>query len=226
MIDFLRRPAGRWTVRLLGLALGWVLATQAFGMAWDGDGHAFLVAMLLIVVVAIAYAIDQIIVLALSFVPPAGGAGGEPSFSGPIPPLSQAKLAQVRRMHKVLVTAGVFAPEVPDAELGFAHFAVSREPVSWLALLGAYETADRFDPQCDPSRWAENLAYDHIPQAWLTPPPGKVAAFLWEDDSHAFSLVEEASLPKLEKDEGGGPGWGRLTGEMLALFGQAKVFVR
>jgi hypothetical protein len=38
--------------------------------------------------------------------------------------------------------------------------------------------------------------------------------------------VEEASFPRLEKDEGGGPGWGRLTDEMLTLFGQAKVPVR
>ena len=226
MTSFLRSLSGRWTVRVLGLAVGWVLATQVFGMAWNGDGHAFLLAMLLIVVVAIAYVLDQIVALALSFVPSAGGAGSQPSFSGPIPPLTKAKQAQIRRMHKVLVGAGVFAPEVPDAELGFAHFAVSGERVSWLALLAAYETAATYDRQCDPSRWAENLAYDHIPQAWLTPPAGKVAAFLWEDDNHAFALVEEAALPKLEKDEGGGPGWGRLTGEMLAMFEQAKVFVR
>lgn len=228
MIDFLLRPVGRWALRLLAVVIGWLFATKVLGMAGDGDGHVFLMTMVLIVTLSAAafllFPIEGYLGLLAIRRRADAAMSKNQRHTGPVPPLSQAKQAQVRRMHKALVAAGVFAPEVPQVELAFAELAVRKEKVTWLALLGAFENAHRYHPDCDPTRWLANLAYDHIPQAWLQPPPGKVAAFLWEDDNHAFSLVEESHLPKLEKEEAGGPGWGQLTEEMVQLFEQAKVF--
>lgn len=197
MIEYLRRPAGRWAARGLGLVFGWVLATQVLGMAWDGDGHAFLVAMLLIVVLAIAYAVDQALDFTLSFAP-AGNVHGTPRFTGQIPPLSQAKQAKVRRMHAALAKAGAFAPQAPPADAAFPALAVDRQPVGWVVLLDAYANADYYLEAADPAQWLDNIRFSRLPEGWENPPPGRRWALLWEDETIILALLADGAVEALK----------------------------
>ena len=214
---FLRSPAGRWTVRVLGLAIGWVLATQVLGMAWDGDGHAFLVAMLLIVVLAFAYAIDQFLALALSFVR-AGEARARLRHAGPIPPLAKAKQAKVRRMHAALVEAGAFAPQAPAAEAAFPALAVDRVAVDWIALLDAYANADYYLEDADPARWMDNIRFSRLPQGWENPPAGQRWAFLWEDETVILALLAEGAVARLNAIESATTAWEWLDADAAAAL--------
>ena len=195
MTAFLRSNRGRWAVRLVGLAIGWVLATQVLGMAWDGDGHAFLLGILLIVVVAIAYGIDQLLELALSFVP--AGPAAPLRYFGPIPPLAKAKQAKARQMHAALVQAGAFASQVPPAEAAFPALAVDRQPVDWPALFDAYATADYYLADADPAQWMDHILFSRMPDGWQSPPPGRRWAFLWEDETIIMVLLAEGAVDTL-----------------------------
>jgi hypothetical protein len=224
MIEFLRRPAGRWAVRGLGLGFGWVLATQVLGMAWDGDGHAFLVAMLLIVVVAIAYAMDQIVALVLSFAP-AGTAQGKPRFSGPIPPLAKAKQAKVRRMHAALLKAGAFAPQAPPVDAAFPALAVDRQPVGWVVLLDAYANADYYLAAADPAQWLDNILFSRLPEDWENPPPGKRWALLWEDETIILALLADGAVATLNAIEAEQGDWAWLDAAAAAQVARSGFLI-
>ena len=224
MIDFLRRPAGRWTVRLLGLVIGWALATQVLGMAWDGDGHAFLLGILLVVVLATAYGIDQLLALALSFVP-SGGTGGKLRFTGQIPPLSQAKQAKVRRMHKALVQAGAFAPQVPPADAAFPALAVDRQPVGWVVLIDAYANADYYLADSDPAQWLDTILFSRLPEGWDNPPAGRRWALLWEDETIILALLADGAVEALNAIESDHGDWAWLDAEAAAQIARSGFLI-
>lgn len=223
MTAFLRSTAGRWTVRILGLAGGWVVATQALGMAWDGDGHLFLVAMLVVVVLAFAYAIDQLLVLALSFVP--AGPASMPRHSGPIPPLAKAKQARVRRMHAALAQSGAFAPQVPPVEAAFPALAVDRQPVSWIALLDAYAGADYYLDTAEPAQWLDTILFSRLPDGWDSPPQGRRWALLWEDETVIVALLADGAVDALNSIESAPTGWEWLDAEAAAALAQAGLLI-
>lgn len=179
MIAFLRSTGGRWAVRLVGLAISWLVVTQAMGMAWHGDGHAFPIVMFLIAFFAIAYAFDLFVATALTFAGAAPVAMGKPRFKGTIPPLSGAKQAKVRKLINRMAKAGVFAPEAPDPALAFAAFAVDKQPIDWVGVLQSLAEADYYHPDCNSESWSENLAWDHLPAGWQQPGDGRVLAYLW-----------------------------------------------
>lgn len=224
MIEFLRRPTGRWTIRVLGLALGYGLATQVFDMAWHGNGHLFLVAMGLIVAFATAYCIDQVVALVLSFFP-AVAAGGKRRFAGQIPPLSQAKQTKVRRMHKALVQAGAFAPQVPPAEAAFPALAVDGQPVGWVVLLDAYANADYYLEDADPAQWLDNILFSRLPEDWENPPPGKRWALLWEDETIILALLADGAVAALNAIEAEQGDWAWLDAAAAAQVARSGFLI-
>lgn len=224
MIEYLRRPAGRWTVRGLGLAIGWVLATQVLGMAWDGDGHAFLVAILLSVVVAIAYGVDQVLDFALSF-SPASNAHGKPRFTGQIPPLAKAKQAKVRWMHAALEKAGAFAPHAPPADAAFPALAVDRQPVGWVVLLDAYANADYYLEAADPAQWLDNIRFSRLPEGWENPQPGRRWALLWEDENIILALLADGAVEALNAIESDHGPWAWLDAEAAVQMARSGFLI-
>ncbi len=224
MIAWLRRPAGRWAFRLLALAISFVVVTRGLGMALDGDGHAFLVAMFLIAWLGFAYVADAFLAVALSFGPVPAPARAH--YRGEIPPLSQARQAQVRKLHKAMAEAGVFAPEVPAAELAFASLAANKQRVDWVSVIGALGEADYYHPECDPARWSANMVWDHIPAGWENPPEGKLLAYLWEDEEIIFSWIAVSSLEELGKAGAKATPWYAIDKDMLPIFAEAGIFPR
>lgn len=224
MSAFLNQPRWRWAFRALALVASWLVVTQGLGMAWHGNGHAFLVAMFVIAWLAFAYAADAFLDVALSFAPKPAPAKG--SYQGTIPPLSPARQAKVRKLHQAMAEAGVFAPEVPDPALAFAGFALDKHRIDWLGVLNALAEADYYYPECEPARWGANMVYDHIPARWQDPPDGKVLAYLWEDENIIFSWIEESSLPVLGKASSRATPWFAMTEAMLPLFAQAGILPR
>lgn len=231
MIGFLGSRAGKWMVRALGLAISWLVLTFGLGLDWYGSGHAFLIALFGVMLLCGAYAFDQAVMLVLEI---AGMRRPAPPprvrWQGPIPPLSKAKQAKVRRLHRVMAEAGVFAPEIPDPAYAFAAFAVDRQPVDWMGVLQSLAEAPYYHPELDEAGWeagwSANLAYDHIPSASLTPPPGRVAALLWEDENIFIALVRAESLAPLGEQTGRGEAWHELGAETIGALAEAGIAVR
>lgn len=230
MMAFLASSAGKWTVRALALAVTWAILARGLGIDWYTSGDPFLIALFAIMLACGAYAFTQAVALGLDIL----GMRQPPApvrllWQGPIPPLSQAKQAKVRRLHKAMAEAGVFAPEVPDPALAFAAFAVDRQPVDWVGVLQALAEAPYYHPELDQERWEEswsaNLLFDHVPAAWLTPPPGKVATVLWEDQTIYLSLVNAGSMPALAEQVGRGASWSELSADVLQPLAEAGVAV-
>ncbi len=223
MIAFLRSARGRWAVRLLALGASWLIATRAMGIAWDGRGHAFLVVMFLVVLLGIAYAIDIFVGVALTFAPAPPPAARPLHFAGSLPPLSQAKQAKVRKLVKAMAEAGVFAPEVPDAELAFAAFAVDKQPVDWVGVLQSLAEANYYHPECDPESWSANLSWDELPSGWQEPTDGRVLVALCEDEKAIFSRVTASSLKTLTAPMANAESWMPVDAAMLQTLRDAGV---
>lgn len=228
---FIASPAGRWAVRALALPVTWVILTQGFGIDWYAAGKPLLIGFFAVMLGCGVYAIDQAVALALDL---AGSRQPQPAarlqWQGPVPALSPARQAKVRRLHKAMAEAGIFAPEVPDPALAFAAFAVDRQPVDWVGVLQSLDEAPYYHPQLDeeawPASWNANLLYDHVPAAWLTPPEGMVAAVLWEDETIFLSLVKAGSMAALAQQIGRSASWAELSGEVLEQLAKAGVPVR
>jgi hypothetical protein len=235
MMTFLQSTIGKWSVRLAGLAVTWLILTLGAGLDWHGGGHAFLIVLFAIMLLCGAYAFEQAVALVLDI----AKMRQKPStarlqWQGPIPQLSKAKQAQVRRLHKVMAQAGVFAPEVPDPVMAFAAFAADKQPVDWVGVLQSLAEAPYYHPELDEAdweaSWSANLLSDHVPQAWLDPPPGKVAAVLWEDENIYLSLVKSSHLAALGEEFVRGKfassGWQPVTADLLGPLAEAGVSVR
>jgi hypothetical protein len=230
VIAFLASRRGQWTVFALSLPVTWVILTLGLGLDWGGSGNPVLIGLFAFILACGAYAMQQAVALVcdlLGMRQPARSARLQ--WQGPIPSLSPAKKAKVRRLHKAMLEAGVFAPEAPDPALAFAAFAVDRQPVDWVGVLQALAEAPYYHPELDPEGWEEswgaNLLYAHVPAAWLTPPEGKVAAVLWEDGTIFLSLVNAGSMPALSEQVGRGASWEVLTADMLKPLAEAGVAV-
>lgn len=228
---FIASRWGEWTVFALSLPVTWAILTLGLGLDWSGSGQPVLIGLFALMLVCGAYAMQQAVALVLDILgmrPPPHPARLQ--WQGPIPLLSSAKQAKVRRLHKAMLEAGVFAPEVPDPALAFAAFAVDRQPVDWVGVLQSLAEAPYYHPQLDPDVWEEswgaNLLYDHVPAAWLSPPPGKLAAVLWEDGTIFLSLVNAGSMTALSEQVGRGASWEVLTADMLNPLAEAGVAVR
>lgn len=228
---FIASPAGRWTVRALALPVTWAILALGFGIDWYAADQPLLIGFFGVMLACGVYAIDQAVALALDL---AGLKQPQPAarvqWQGPVPALSPARQAKVRRLHKAMAEAGVFAPEVPDPALAFAAFAVDRQPVDWVGVLQSLEEAPYYHPQLDEAAWRAswnaNLLYDHVPAAWLTPPEGKAAVVLWEDETIFLSLVNAGSLAALAEPQGRSASWAELSGEVLEQLARAGVPVR
>lgn len=244
MIAFLRSTAGKWAVRLVGLLLTGAILALGAGLDWLGSGDAFLLALLALMLACGAYAFEQFVVLGLDVLAwrnsspqqreQRNGPNLQPprrvQWQGSIPPLSKAKQAQVRRLHAAMAEAGVFIPTIPEADKAFAAFAVDKQPVDWVGVLQSLAEAPFYHPELDEktweASWSANLLFDHIPLAWLDPPAGQVAAFLWEDENVFIALVSADSLATLGESIGQGEGWQALTEDLLPTFAEAGIPTR
>lgn len=230
MKAFLRSSPGKWSVRLAGLGLTWAILTLGAGMEWQSHGQIFLIALFAVMLACGAYAFEQLVALVLDIIGFRKPPPQKVQWTGPIPPLSKAKQAKVRRLHAAMAQAGVFAPTIPDPERAFAAFAVDKQPVDWVGVLQSLAEAPYFDPELDEAHWeaswSANLLWDHIPRPWLNPPPGQAAAFLWEDENMFIALVAADSLAALGERIGKSDGWQPLTEDLLPDFAEAGVAVR
>lgn len=76
---------------------------------------------------------------------------------GPLPELSAAKQARVRRAVDMMAEAGVFAPETPDPMIFYAGIAESGAPVRPDAIFEALTEADYYHPGFDRASCMANL---------------------------------------------------------------------
>lgn len=223
MIAFLRSRTGTLLTWLVGLAIGFVFVTQYLGMAPDGEGHGFLVAMFAIAWLGFGAGIVMAVMFALSFFPAAPAAPLR--HAGPLPVLSKAKQAKARAMHSALAEAGAFAPEVPDAAMAFPALAADRRAFGWADLLGAYHEAPYYLPEADPARWLANVHFSLLPDGWQTPPAGKVWALLWEDETVIVALVNEGAIDALNAVCDEPEGWSPLDTEAAAQLRQSGFLI-
>lgn len=209
MIAFLHSPLGKWIVRALALVIGWLFVAQVLEITWPAGGDAFLIALLIIMVAcSAAFVVFMLDAIILPMQQSSGvKSSAKPRFSGPIPTLSKAKQAQVRRLVKAMEKAGVFAPETPDPALAFPGFAIDKQPIDWINVLMNLAEAGFYFPDSDLVRWSENLWFGELPETWRNSPSGRILAFLWEDGNVVFSFVKTEELPALAASGAGGEEW-------------------
>ena len=221
MIAFLQSPAGRWALRVLAVLIAGAIVHFGLGVLWHGNGHAVLIGLFAVMTASIAYGIG---LLPGIFFPYAIRRSQKPvRFTGTIPPLSTAKQAKVRRLHKVMAEAGVFAPEVPDPALAFPGFAIDKQPIDWLTVLTNLVEAGYYFPDCDLGNWRANLWFGALPGDHHNPPAGRTLAALSEDETIIFSFVYTHTLTTLASSGAGGEEWEAVDESALADFAAAGM---
>jgi hypothetical protein len=79
------------------------------------------------------------------------------THTGPLPALSAARQADVRRVVAAMAAHGIFVPEVPDPALLFAGVAAANETVKPDTIIEALGEVDYYYPGTDPARFGANF---------------------------------------------------------------------
>jgi len=189
MIAYFDSLAGTRLIRALAIVAAWLFVTLGLGFPSFGNGDPAIIILIAVLSLSIGWLVSDIVI---SFVAAPTGKQARRKqlvFKGELPELSSDKKTKVRKLHKAMVAADMFAPQVPDVSLFFAGIADNQIPVDWMSMIMTLGEMSYYHPEVDPTAFSANIAWDALPENWQIPPIDREYIAIREDENLVFASI-------------------------------------